>query len=142
MHSTEYTAVLGEWLPWLNRVRFLVITLLVMVVVAVSQFTPIQIPVRTLVPLVVLWYALALGYLMIQRWLPQARWQAPLQLCLDLVIITGVVYATGSQDSDFISLICWPSLWAAFSSPDWARSWSPDGALHFLLRWWSFPTTA
>ena len=28
----------------------------------------------------------------------------PLQMTLDLVIITGVVYATGSQDSDFISL--------------------------------------
>ena len=36
--------------------------------------------------------------------MPRARWQAPLQMIRDLVVITGVVYATGAQDSDFISL--------------------------------------
>jgi hypothetical protein len=94
----------AEWLPWLARVRFLIITFLVMVMVAVRQFTPVQIPIHTIVPLVVLWYTLAVLYLILHRWLPQARWQGPLQMTLDLVIITGVVYATGSQDSDFISL--------------------------------------
>jgi two-component system sensor histidine kinase PilS (NtrC family) len=124
---------MGEWLPWLNRVRFLVISLLVIVVLAVSQFTPIQIPLRTLVPLVVLWYALAFGYLMIHRSLPLARWQAPLQLTLDLVIITGMVYATGSQDSDFISLYLLAILMGSilFSGP---------GA--FLVAGWSFALLA
>ena len=100
----EFTPTVSEWLPWLGRVRFLIITFLVMVVVAVRQLTPVQIPVHTLVPLVMLWYTLAVLYLILHRWLPQARWQAPLQMTLDLVIITGVVYATGAQDSDFISL--------------------------------------
>ena len=54
--------------------------------------------------MIVLWYTLAVLYLILHRWIPQARWQAPLQMILDLVIITGVVYATGAQDSDFISL--------------------------------------
>jgi two-component system sensor histidine kinase PilS (NtrC family) len=102
--TAEFTPSVNEWLPWLSRIRFLIITLLVMVVVAVRQLTPIQIPVHTLVPLVALWYTLGLVYVVLQRWLPQAQWQAPLQMTLDLVIITGVVYATGSQDSDFISL--------------------------------------
>ena len=53
---------LSEWLPWLGRVRFLIITFLVMVVIAVRQLTPIQIPVHTLFPLVVLWYTLAVVY--------------------------------------------------------------------------------
>jgi two-component system sensor histidine kinase PilS (NtrC family) len=100
----EFTPTISEWLPWLGRVRFLIITFLVMVVVAVRQLTPIQLPLHTLVPLVFLWYTLAIIYLILHRWLPQARWQAPLQMTLDLVIITGVVYATGAQDSDFISL--------------------------------------
>ncbi len=52
----------------------------------------------------VLWYTLAVLYVILHRWIPQARWQAPLQMILDLVVITGVVYATGAQDSDFISL--------------------------------------
>jgi two-component system sensor histidine kinase PilS (NtrC family) len=95
---------MNEWLPWLGRVRFLMITFLVAVVVAVRQLTPLPLPARLLVPLVVLWYTLAIFYLILQRWLPQARWQASLQMALDIVIITGVVYATGTQDSYFIPL--------------------------------------
>ncbi|HVB55427.1 MAG TPA: ATP-binding protein [Candidatus Acidoferrales bacterium] len=100
----ELTPSASEWLPWLGRVRFLIITFLVMLVVVVRQLTPIQLPVHTLIPLIILWYTLAGLYLVLQRWLPQARWQIPLQMILDLSIITGVVYATGTQDSDFISL--------------------------------------
>src|ERR1700690_2776167 len=98
------TPTANEWLPWLGRVRFLIITFLVMVVVIIRQLTTIQPPLRTLIPIVVLWYTLAVLYLILQRWIPQARWQAPLQMISDIVIITGVVYATGAQDSDFISL--------------------------------------
>ncbi len=100
----ELTPSASEWLPWLGRVRFLIITFLVMLVVVVRQLTPIQLPVHTLIPLIILWYTLAGLYLVLQRWVPQARWQIPLQMILDLSIITGVVYATGTQDSDFISL--------------------------------------
>jgi two-component system sensor histidine kinase PilS (NtrC family) len=99
----EFTPTATEWLPWLDRVRFLIITFLVVAVIAVRQLTSIQ-PVRSIVPLIVLWYTLAVLYVILQRWLPRARWQTPLQMTLDLVIITGVVYVTGSQDSDFISL--------------------------------------
>jgi two-component system sensor histidine kinase PilS (NtrC family) len=98
------TPTANEWLPWLGRVRFLIITFLVMVVVIVRQLTAIQLPLHTLVPIIVLWYTLAVLYVILHRWIPQARWQAPLQMILDLVVITGVVYATGAQDSDFISL--------------------------------------
>jgi two-component system sensor histidine kinase PilS (NtrC family) len=100
----ENTPTANEWLPWLGRVRFLIITFLVMVVVIVRQLTPIQFPLHTLVPMAVLWYTLAVLYLILHRWMPQARWQASLQMILDIMIITGVVYATGAQDSDFISL--------------------------------------
>jgi two-component system sensor histidine kinase PilS (NtrC family) len=100
----EFTSSVSEWLPWLGRVRFLIITFLVTVVVAVRQLTPIPLPIRTVVPLVAVWYTLAIVYVIVRRLLPRARWQAPLQMVLDLVIITGVVYSTGAQDSYFISL--------------------------------------
>jgi two-component system sensor histidine kinase PilS (NtrC family) len=102
--AMEFQLNMNEWLPWLGRVRFLMITFLVAVVVAVRQLTPLPLPARVLVPLIVLWYTLAIFYLILQRWLPQARWQAPLQMALDIAIITGVVYATGTQDSYFIPL--------------------------------------
>ncbi len=100
----EITTSIGEWLPWLGRVRFLIITFLVAVIVAVSQLAPAPLPVRTLVPLIALWYTFAILFVILQRWLAEARWQARLQMVCDLVIITGVVYATGAQDSYFISL--------------------------------------
>ena len=100
----EITTSVSEWLPWLGRVRFLIITFLVAVVVAVSQLAPAPLPVRTLVPIIALWYTLAILFVILQRWLPEARWQARVQIVCDLIIITGVVYATGGQDSFFISL--------------------------------------
>jgi two-component system, NtrC family, sensor histidine kinase PilS len=94
----------SEWLPWLGRVRFLVITFLVGVAFAVHNFTPLPLPARSFVPLMVVWSALAILYVLLQRWAPRARWLAPLQTVCDLLIITGVVYVTGAQDSYFISL--------------------------------------
>ena len=101
MKSTLST---NEWLPWLSRVRFLIITFLLAVVIAVRQWTPIPLPVRTLILLAAFWYALATVYLVLQRSVPGGRWQAPLQIALDMAIITGVVYASGAHDSYFISL--------------------------------------
>ena len=61
-------------------------------------------PARTRSPRYRLWYTLAILYVILQRWIPRARWHAPLQIVCDLLIITAVVYTTGVQDSYFISL--------------------------------------
>jgi two-component system, NtrC family, sensor histidine kinase PilS len=100
----ERTPSVSEWLPWLGRVRFLLITFLVAIVLAVHQLTSIPLPVRTFVPLIVLWYTLAISYVILQRWTPHARWHAQLQIVCDLAMITGVVYATGGHESYFASL--------------------------------------
>lgn len=94
----------SEWLPWLVRVRFLVITFLVVIVLAVQQLTPNPLPVRIFVPLVILWYTLAILYAILQRWIPTARWHVHLQMVCDLALITGVVYSTGGHESYFASL--------------------------------------
>jgi two-component system, NtrC family, sensor histidine kinase PilS len=100
----EFSPSVNEWLRWLGRVRFLIITVLIGVIVAVRQWTPIPLSVRTLILLAASWYALAAVDVIVQRWVPNARWHAPLQITLDLVIITGIVYSSGAQDSYFISL--------------------------------------
>jgi two-component system sensor histidine kinase PilS (NtrC family) len=94
----------NEWLPWLGRVRFLIITILIGVIVAVRPWTPIAVPVRTLILLAAFWYVLAALDVMVYRLLPEARWQGSLQIALDLLIVTGIVYSSGAQDSYFISL--------------------------------------
>jgi len=100
----ESTPSVNEWLPWLGRVRFLIVTFLIAVVVAVHQWTPIPLPVGTLIVLAGSWYVVATLDIVLRRRFPTAGWLAPLQITLDLGIITGVVYASGAQDSYFVSL--------------------------------------
>ena len=103
IHQMASKPSANEWLPWLGRVRFLIVTFL-LGVVAVGRLAAIPLPVRTLLPLIVLWYTLATSYIILQRWIPTARWHALLQAVGDILVVTGVVYATGAQDSYFISL--------------------------------------
>jgi two-component system, NtrC family, sensor histidine kinase PilS len=98
------TPNVSEWLSWLGRVRFLAITFLVGIVIAARHLTPMPLPVRSFVQLIALWYTLALFYVILRRWVPLARWHAPLQIACDLLLVTGVVYSTGMQDSYFVSL--------------------------------------
>ena len=102
--SLAPSVVLGEWLPWLGRVRFLAITFLVGIIIAARHLTPAAASLRSFVQLLVLWYTLAIFYVILQRWIPNARWHAPLQITCDLLMITGVVYTTGGHDSYFVSL--------------------------------------
>ena len=95
---------INEWLPWLGRVRFLIITILIGAIVAVRPWAPISLPIRTLILFAAFWYVMAAFEVMLQRLLPEARWQAPLQITLDLLIITGIVYSSGAEDSYFVSL--------------------------------------
>lgn len=100
----ELTQNTMQWLAWLGRVRFLVISFLLAVVLAVQQLTRLPLVVKEFVPVILLWYFLAICFVILLRWIPQARWHAPLQATCDIVLITGLVYSTGGHDSYFISL--------------------------------------
>ena len=100
----EFTPSVSEWLPLLGRVRFLIITFLLVVLVAVRQWTTVPFPVVDVFVLGAVWYVLATLFVFILRKFPTFSWHAPLQIILDLLMITGVVYASGAQDSYFISL--------------------------------------
>jgi two-component system, NtrC family, sensor histidine kinase PilS len=94
----------GEWLNWLARVRFLMITVLLGVVIVLQQYTQLVVLTRNFVPLIVLWYTLAIFYSIVLRWVPVARWHAVLEIVCDLMMVTGLVYVTGGHESYFISL--------------------------------------
>ncbi len=94
----------NEWLWWLARVRLLVITFVVALVLVLQEFNQLVVPTRYFAPLIVLWYTLAIVYGILLRWIPQARWHASLDVVVDLLMITGLVFATGGHESYFISL--------------------------------------
>jgi two-component system sensor histidine kinase PilS (NtrC family) len=101
-------ADLREWLFWLARVRFLVITVLFVVVLVLRNYTGLPAPARYFVPVVLLWYTLALFFGLLLRTLPyravMPRWLAPLQVISDLLMTTALVFMTGGHESFFIPL--------------------------------------
>jgi two-component system sensor histidine kinase PilS (NtrC family) len=100
----ELTQTAREWLWWLARVRVLVITFLLVIVLVLPLLTPLVVSTKYFVPLIVLWYTLAGFYALLLRWIPLARWHAPLQIVCDLLMISGLVYVTGEQESYFLTL--------------------------------------
>ena len=99
---------LRVWLFWLARVRFVIITVLFSVVLVLQKYTALPAPARYFVPLVLIWYTLALFFGLLMRALPpfaaMPRWLAPVQVTCDLLMTTGVVFVTGGHESYFISL--------------------------------------
>jgi two-component system sensor histidine kinase PilS (NtrC family) len=93
-----------EWLDWLTRVRLLMIALILGVGVAWPQYLPAGGSFRFFLPIVILWITIAILHLILVRVLPPANWFGGVQILCDVLMITGIVYATGLQDSNFTSL--------------------------------------
>jgi len=100
----ELTQNVAAWLGWLSRVRFYLITLLFALVMVLNMTGQLEVSTRYFIPLMILWYTLAIVYAILLRWMPVASWHAGVQLFFDLLMVTGLIYLTGTQDSYFIWL--------------------------------------
>src|SRR5205085_3236444 len=92
------------WLGLLVRLRFLIITFLLGIELAVSRLTPSNVPVRQFVVLIVLWYTLAVFFLILDTVWQDTRLQSRVQVLCDLGMATAVVYVTGGIDTPFNGL--------------------------------------
>ena len=79
----EMTQNLSEWLDWWGRARFLVVTFVLGIVLAIHALTPLPLPGKYFVPLILLWYTLAVLYVILRRWIRPAQWHGPLQMAGD-----------------------------------------------------------
>ncbi len=100
----EMTQNVAAWLHWLSRVRFFLITLVLTLVLVLGKSSQMEVSTRLFIPLVILWYTLAVLFSILLRWMPDALWHGPVQMVCDLLMVTGLVYLTGTQDSYFIWL--------------------------------------
>ena len=100
----ELTQNVAAWLGWLSRVRFFLITLLLALVLVLGKTSQLEVSTRLFIPLMILWYALAIIYTILLRWMPMASWHGPVQMVCDLLLVTCLIYLTGTQDSYFIWL--------------------------------------
>ena len=101
---TQQTSTNREWLDLLARVRLLTITLILAIGVVWPQSLLVSGNSRAFLPLVVCWITLGILYLILLRWLPNARWHGAMQVGSDLVMVSLLVYTTGLHESNFISL--------------------------------------
>jgi two-component system sensor histidine kinase PilS (NtrC family) len=98
---------LKEWLPWVSRIRFVIISLVF----------AIDFAIRTLVAnivnpasfkyfgiVIILWYIIGLYFLIYNRLSREYLLQAYLQIFSDIVFITAVMHLTGDLESNYLSL--------------------------------------
>src|SRR6266852_2456338 len=100
----EQSATSREWLDWLTRVRLLMIVLILGVGAVWPQYFPNSNANRYFLPLIILWITQGILHLILVRWIPHAQWHGGLQITSDILMISALVYATGLQESYFISL--------------------------------------
>ena len=93
-----------DWLEWLTKVRLLMIALILGVGVVWPQYPPQNPATSYFLPIIILWITIAILHLILVRLLPTASWLGALQVSCDVAMVTAIVYATGLQDSNFISL--------------------------------------
>ncbi len=110
-----------QWLQWLVKVRIIVLTFLLGIELTIVQFTPTLLPTRAFVSAIVLWYTIAVFYMLLLPFWQETRAQSLLQVITDLVLATLLIELTGGIDSSFnflypliviVASILLPRTWA------------------------------
>ena len=103
----KFTGELQSWLPWVIKIRFVIITFVFAIDYAIEQISPSASGAHSIEYLggfVILWYILNLFFLIYNQISLDYSLQAHLQLFADLFIITAIVHVTGDVESNYFSL--------------------------------------
>jgi two-component system sensor histidine kinase PilS (NtrC family) len=102
------TTEVKEWLPWVIKIRFVIIVFVFAIDYSLLQITnpggATTASVRYLGMAVILWLILSLFFLMYNQLSTDYHLQAYLQIFCDIVIITVIVHVTGDLESNYFSL--------------------------------------
>jgi len=104
MLSTE----LRRKLAWLIGVRAVMVTILLGSAIVMQITAPGSFPIDPFFFLIGLTYALTIGYALTLRFVDRHRWLVDLQLAVDALIVTAIIYFTGGITSYFASLYVLP----------------------------------
>lgn len=111
----------STWLDWLVKARVIVITFLLGIELAVTQFTPSNLSKGLFVSVIVSWYTVAVFFIVLPRIWNDTHLQPRLQVLTDLAFSTALIYVTGGVDTYFNFLYPIVIIVAAILLP---RSWS------------------
>ncbi len=105
--AMKFTGELQSWLPWVIKIRFVIITFVFAIDYAIEQISPSPNgfhSIEYLGAFVILWYVLNLFFLIYNQISLDYSLQAHLQLFADIFIITAIVHVTGDLGSNYFSL--------------------------------------
>jgi two-component system sensor histidine kinase PilS (NtrC family) len=116
----KFTGELQSWLPWVIKIRFVIITFVFAIDYAIEQISPSPTGAHSIEYLggfVILWYILNLFFLIHNQISLDHALQAHLQLFADIFIITAIVHVTGDLESNYFSLYLVAIIMAAMLLP-------------------------
>ncbi|HKT12008.1 MAG TPA: ATP-binding protein [Terriglobia bacterium] len=116
----KFTGELQSWLPWVIKIRFVIITFVFAIDYAIEQISPSPSGIHSIEYLgefVILWYILNLFFLIYNQISLDYSLQAHLQLFADIFIITAIVHVTGDLESNYFSLYLVAIILAAILLP-------------------------
>ncbi|MFB3923117.1 MAG: nitrogen regulation protein NR(II) [Terriglobia bacterium] len=101
------TGELQSWLPYVIKIRFVIISFVFAIEYSIRQLVPDPLrpdTVKYLGFVVILWYTFNLFFLIYNQMSRDYLQQAYLQILSDVCIVTAVVHVTGDLDSNYLSL--------------------------------------
>lgn len=131
----KFTGELQSWLPWVIKIRFVIITFVFAIDYAIEQISPSPSGAHSIEYLggfVILWYTLNLFFLIYNQISLDYSLQAHLQLFADIFIITAIVHVTGDLESNYFSLYLVAIILAAILLPR-ARVFMLGGVSFILM---------
>lgn len=101
------TGEIKDWLPWVIKIRFVIISFVFAIDYVIRQFAPSPAnaaSIRYLGMAVIFWFILGLFFLIYNQISRDYLLQAYLQIFSDVVIITAILHVTGDLESNYFSL--------------------------------------
>jgi two-component system sensor histidine kinase PilS (NtrC family) len=107
------------WLAWLVKARIIIITFLLGIGLVIVRLTRTNIEQTQFVSVILLWYTLAVFFVVLQTLFRDAKVQARIQILTDIALATGLIYVSGGIDTSFNFLYPLIIIVASILLPRW-----------------------
>src|SRR5258707_9649885 len=107
------------WLAWLVKVRIIIITFLLGIGLVIVRLTRTNIEQPLFVSVILLWYTLAVFFVVLYTLIEDTKLQARVQVLTDLGLSTVLIYVSGGIDTSFNFLYPLVIIVASILLPRW-----------------------
>jgi two-component system sensor histidine kinase PilS (NtrC family) len=107
------------WLTWLVKARIIIITFLLGIGLVIVRLTKTNIEQTQFVSVILLWYTLAVFFVVLHTLVQEAKIQARIQILTDIALSTALIYVSGGIDTSFNFLYPLVIIVASILLPRW-----------------------